>query len=118
VFKDARFHFLLSKKNKIFWKEHTNKITEQDDCYATCNIFYRKKALIEVGGFDHRFFPWEDTDLAWSLLEKGYKIVFSKDMLVYHETNYISFPKYLKKLKKHQELFALFVKNIQYIERN
>ena len=98
-----------SKKNKIFWIEHTNKITEQDDWYATCNIFYRKKALIEVRGFDHRFFPWEDTDLAWSLLEKGYKIVFSKDVLVYHETKYISFPKYLKKLKK-QELFALFVK--------
>jgi glycosyltransferase involved in cell wall biosynthesis len=96
-------------RNKLFWKKRTNEITEQDDWYATCNIFYRKKSLTEIGGFDPRFFPGEDSDLAWSLLDKGHKIIFSRNVLVSHETIYISLLHYLKTLKK-LEIFALFVK--------
>ena len=100
-----------SKKNKLFWVRHTNEITEPGDLrYATCNIFYRKEALLEIGGFDPRFtMAREDIDLAWSLLDRGYKIIFSKNPLVYHETRYISLLKYLKSLKKHESL-ALFIR--------
>ena len=100
-----------SRKNRLFWMKHTNEITEPNDWYATCNIFYRKKALLEIGCFDPRFPKayLEDADLAWGLLDRGYEIIFSKNPLVYHETKYISLLKYLKLLKK-RESFALFIR--------
>lgn len=53
--------------------------------YRTNNIFYRKSALIEINLFDERFkFQREDTDLAFSLLEKGFKIEFSDQIKVTH----------------------------------
>lgn len=53
--------------------------------YRTNNIFYRKSALYEVALFDERFkFQREDTDLAFSLLEKGFKIEFSEQIRVTH----------------------------------
>lgn len=53
--------------------------------YRTNNIFYQKSALKEIGFFDERFkFQREDTDLAFSLLEKGFKISFSEKIKVTH----------------------------------
>jgi len=99
-----------SIKNKLFWVRHTVEATEPNDWYATCNIFYRKKVLLEIGGFDPRFsMAREDVDLAWGLLDRGYKIIFSKNPLVYHEVRYISLLKYLKSLKQHESL-ALFIR--------
>lgn len=60
--------------------------------YLTCNIFYRKRIFEEVGGFDEKFthpsIPHirEDTDIALSVLGKGYKILFAPDVIAYHPT--------------------------------
>lgn len=53
--------------------------------YQTCNMFYRKDIFIECGGFD-LFFPFylEDTDLAWSVLDRGHTIVFAPQCRVEH----------------------------------
>lgn len=55
--------------------------------YKTCNIFYRKQILDEVGGFNEAFSGAfrEDADLAFRVLKRGYKIVFSPDLLVMHK---------------------------------
>src|SRR4051812_21531613 len=44
---------------------------------ATANCFYRKTALVSIGGFDERFSrPWcEDSDLQFTLLEKRYELI-------------------------------------------
>ncbi|HEX8994982.1 MAG TPA: glycosyltransferase [Ktedonobacterales bacterium] len=58
----------------------------QDAEYITANCFYRRDALESVGGFDERFrVAWrEDSDLAFSLLERGHRIVRNPDARVTH----------------------------------
>lgn len=53
--------------------------------FMTCNMIFRKVVFDEVGGFDPRF-PYflEDSDLAFSLLERGHPIHFAQDVIVYH----------------------------------
>ncbi len=50
--------------------------------FLTCNVLYRMECLEKVGGFHTRF--REDSDLAFSLLEAGYRIVFEPQAIVDH----------------------------------
>jgi GT2 family glycosyltransferase len=52
--------------------------------FLTCNIGYRRSALLRVGGFDERFSYLEDRDLALRVVKQG-KIRFNPKMLVYHQ---------------------------------
>lgn len=53
--------------------------------YQTCNMFYRRAAFLQAGGFDMRFpFYLEDSDLAWTFLERGHEIPFASDAVVVH----------------------------------
>lgn len=53
--------------------------------YQTCNMFYKKESFVAAGGFDNNLpFYLEDTDLAWSVLEKDQLIVPAKDAIVTH----------------------------------
>lgn len=84
--------------------------------YQTCNMFYKKDVFLECGGFDLNFpFYLEDTDLAWTLLDRGYKIVFDEDCMVEHpvpaaDVNRLLFNAQRARLipylyKKHSQLF-------------
>lgn len=50
--------------------------------FLTCNMLYRREALAAVGGFRTRF--REDSDLAFSLIEQGWRIVFEPTQIVDH----------------------------------
>ncbi len=54
--------------------------------HATANCFYRRDALCAVGGFDERFTAaWrEDSDLAFTLLERHARIVWAPEAVVVH----------------------------------
>ncbi len=54
--------------------------------FATANCFYRRSALMGVGGFDERFTaPWrEDSDLIFTLLECSAKCTKAPDAIVIH----------------------------------
>lgn len=53
--------------------------------YQTCNMFYKRETFLACGGFDLSFpFYLEDTDLAWSLLDKHYQIVYDENCIVKH----------------------------------
>jgi glycosyltransferase involved in cell wall biosynthesis len=54
--------------------------------FITANCFVRRAALRAVGGFDERFTAaWrEDSDLHYSLLERGFRIVRTGDAIVVH----------------------------------
>ncbi len=67
---------------------------QRGNSFQTCNLFCRRQVFQEVGGFDKRF-SWkardgkirhvrEDTDLAFSILEKGYSIVFASEAKAFH----------------------------------
>lgn len=74
--------------------------------YQTCNIFYRRKALEQVGGFNpfFRYFKHfknyvlggEDTDLAWRVKDAGWKSGFADGALVYHEVERLTPFQYLR----------------------
>ena len=51
----------------------------------TCNAAYRRKNLIELGGFNARLFTSSDIDLAWRLqLNTGCRLVFNSNAKVSH----------------------------------
>jgi len=54
--------------------------------FVTANCFYRRDALEAVGGFDERFTSaWrEDSDLFFSLVELGLRLVRAPDAVVVH----------------------------------
>lgn len=64
---------------------HFIDIDHFDGSFSTCNIFYRKKALLDVGGFDHTIEYWEDVDLGWRVHRDGWEAVFAPNALVYHQ---------------------------------
>ncbi len=59
--------------------------------YQTCNIFYPRPLLEELGGFDEFFtMPGgEDTDLAWRAISRGTPTAFAADARAYHAVNHI-----------------------------
>lgn len=61
--------------------------------FVTANCFIRRRVLEEVGGFDERFsIAWrEDSDLHFTLLERGYSIVAAPKALVVHPLRELPF---------------------------
>jgi GT2 family glycosyltransferase len=55
--------------------------------FQTCNIFYRRRDLAAVGGFDERFRQpnGEDTQLGLRVVETGATPLFEPNALVYHD---------------------------------
>jgi glycosyltransferase involved in cell wall biosynthesis len=100
----------VQKKNKIFNYVDVPTCTgdKKQNSYPTCNIFYRKKNLIEISCFDIRLKAAEDDDLAFRLIEKGYKIQFNKNIIVYHEVRYLNIIKFVFKRLKRKESIPLF----------
>ena len=69
--------------------EHTGAYREyrrlEKPGFRTNNVFYRKSVFLEVGGFDERFtVQREDIDLAFSVMERGYKIDYEQTIRVEH----------------------------------
>jgi len=68
-------------------RAHTVRVDRLGPQYETCNIFYPRPLLAELGGFDESFGTrpaGEDTDLAWRAIERGVGTVFAPGALVYH----------------------------------
>jgi GT2 family glycosyltransferase len=56
--------------------------------FEGCNIFFRRAALEQTGGFDESFgrFPCgEDTNLGWSVLDAGWERGWADEAVVEHE---------------------------------
>jgi GT2 family glycosyltransferase len=63
-----------------------NEASLQHVEFVTANCFCRREVLEKVGGFDERFATaWrEDSDLHFTLLEKGFQVAHAADALVVH----------------------------------
>ena len=58
---------------------------ERPGGYQSCNMFYRRDVFLEVGGFDTRFpFYLEDSDLAWTVMDRGSAIPHAGKAVVRH----------------------------------
>jgi GT2 family glycosyltransferase len=60
---------------------------QSSDLYETCNVFYRRRELETVGGFDERFRrpSGEDTHLGLAVHDLGVEAVFAPDAIVLHD---------------------------------
>jgi glycosyltransferase involved in cell wall biosynthesis len=81
--------------------------------YVTCNIAYRKDVLLQVGLFDENFiYPFrEDSDLAYRVLDKGYKIVYQDSAIVYHPLKQLKLKDFIRIIKYHSYDVLLFKKH-------
>ncbi|MBV9486999.1 MAG: glycosyltransferase family 2 protein [Frankiaceae bacterium] len=61
--------------------------------FETCNIFYRRQAIEDAGGFGEDFNWWsspawcEDTLAGWSALDAGWESAFAPDAVVSHDVD-------------------------------
>lgn len=90
----------LVPKNATFFQRVSNKVYElsskttgkrygrarrcEIDDWPTCNFFVRKDIFIKVSGFDEKYWGAEDTILGYRIRNKGKKIIYDPDVIVYH----------------------------------
>ena len=74
--------------------------------FMTANMFYRRAVIAEVGGFKSPY--REDSDLAFSVLEAGYDIVFSRNARVIHPPREESWRFYFSKANRKRFEALLF----------
>lgn len=93
---------------------YTIEVTKEVPNHPTCNVFYRKQAILDVGGFNEKFKMTgaEDLDLALRIEGKG-QIVFSKEVLVYHAVFYDTLTQRLRFMRRYQYEPILFKQHPQ-----
>jgi len=75
---------LLGGGPGAYYRFRPGKKREVDD-YPTMNLLVRRSDFAELGGFDSRFWPGEDTKFCLDLTRKLRKrIIYDPDILVYH----------------------------------
>ena len=87
--------------------------------FVTANCFCRREALEAVGGFDERFpAAWrEDSDLHFSLLEQGAKVVKAPAAVVVHPVRPAAWGVSLRQQKKSQYDALLYKKHPHWYRR-
>ena len=67
-------------------------VEEENHIYECANLFYRRSAFEQAGGFDTAYddpaefvMGGEDVDLAWRVKRNGWQSRFCRDALVHHE---------------------------------
>lgn len=57
-----------------------------DLTFPSCNLIYKQKVFEKINGFDPWFRTAEDIDLNYRAVDKGAKIVYNQNAVVYHRT--------------------------------
>ncbi|MDH5782858.1 MAG: glycosyltransferase [Candidatus Bathyarchaeota archaeon] len=80
---------------------------ESDDIHS-CNFIARKTVLKEVGGWNDKYWPGEDTLICLAMRKLGKKLVEASDVVVYHHRRPLFVP-HLKQVSRfglHRGFFA------------
>lgn len=91
----------LDGSNVERWS-HRQRISGPTPWFETCNIFYRRDALKDAGGFGEFLTAWggwfaEDTAAGWGALHAGWSRGFTGDAVVIHDEETRSVRWYLDK---------------------
>jgi GT2 family glycosyltransferase len=62
--------------------KRAKKATETD--LVLSNMFVRKDVLLEIEGFDSNQVPCEENELCYRIQKKGYELLYTPDVLVWH----------------------------------
>jgi GT2 family glycosyltransferase len=81
-----------------------NYVREVDYCSAAC-IMIRKELFEMVDGFDTRYSPayCEDSDLAFKIREKGYRVLYQPETIIFHYEGMTAGRNIFSGIKKYQE---------------
>ena len=80
------------------------------DDYPSCNLLVRKSIMRELGGFNTKFWPGEDTKLCLDITVRlGKKIIYDPGVLVYHHRRPVFVP-HLKQIANYALHRGYFVK--------
>ncbi len=80
---------------------------ESDDVHS-CNFIMRKSLLEQVGGWNEKYWPGEDTLICLAIRNAGMKIVEAPDVVIYHHRRPL-FKEHLKQVSRfgmHRGFFA------------
>jgi GT2 family glycosyltransferase len=85
--------------------------------YATaCSAAYRRAMVEQIGGFDELYSPcyWEDVDLSYRALKRGWQVLYEPQSIVYHqhETTTARMDPRFTAMIKHRNSFVFVWKNI------
>jgi len=77
---------LISRLVQLEFEERYKKMckTKYIDFVDSYSAAFRKEIFCQVGGFNARLNMSEDAQLSYSLSQKGYKMVFNKNAMTYH----------------------------------
>ena len=65
------------------WSNHVQSIFGRDYHFIGANLSFRKKTAVDVGGFDEKIVPNEETELLRRLQAKGYLLKFNKHLFIH-----------------------------------
>jgi len=65
------------------WSNHVQNTFGRDYHFIGANLALRKKRAIDVGGFDEKIIPNEETELLRRLQDIGYLLKFNKNLFIY-----------------------------------
>lgn len=72
----------------FFEKINDNHEQEDTEYLVGCSFLARTDILNKVGGFDENYFCYvEDVDISMKIRELGWKIIYSKDAVVWHKVS-------------------------------
>jgi GT2 family glycosyltransferase len=80
------------------------------ESYLTGNMAFRRQILDQLGGFSERgpFASCEDYDLAYRVLEQGWKICFASSAVVHHAGQNMSRSAFVSRLSRAKYVMELF----------
>lgn len=91
----------------ISGRYRAEKSFESDDVHS-CNFIVRKTVLKEVGGWNEKYWPGEDTLICLAIKKLGKKLVEASDVVVYHHRKPL-FKEHLRQVSRfglHRGFFA------------
>lgn len=89
------------------------KGTSEQNLMASSNLIAKSRVVKESDGyFDENCYPGEDAVICYKVLDKGYKILYSPDVIVYHHRIPL-FSKHLIKIKETAEIMEIIHKKFR-----
>ncbi len=80
--------------------------------YPDGAIFIKRKAFLELGGFDEKLFLYgEDRDLCWRAWLAGYSVGYRKSAVFYHNSHSVSGANYFQRYHSEKNIIRIMLKN-------
>lgn len=81
----------------------------EDYDLPSVNLIVKKEVFESVGGFDSTYYPGEDTKLCLAIKEKGYRILYSPEVIVWHHRRPL-FPNHFRQIANYALHRGFFTK--------